>query len=129
MQQLPSRAQTDKTEATHSSGTSVGFQRTTSRYIPEGRILRCFIDLLTFILVNKKWFPVVNPFFNVCSPVSIGMEPIFDYFLFSVIPFFYRIRRYLLSLPAANAAPSSLHSCKKRKELLKQLIRLEFNDK
>lgn len=56
MKQLSNRALIDKTEATPSSGTSVGF--------PEGRILHCFIGLLTFILVNKKWFPELSVLFK-----------------------------------------------------------------
>jgi hypothetical protein len=64
MKQLSSRALIDKTETAHPSETSVGFEWTTRRYIPEGRILHCFIGLRTFILVNKKSFPEVSGFFK-----------------------------------------------------------------
>jgi hypothetical protein len=52
------------------------------------RTLHCFIGLRSLNFVNKKWFPEVSVFFNVCSSISIGMEPIFDYFIFSIIPLF-----------------------------------------
>jgi hypothetical protein len=107
MKQLRSGALIHKREVTYSSGTSVGSQRTALRHtcIPEGRILHFFIGLLTFILVNKKWFPEVNVSFNVCSPISIGMEPIFDYFLFSVIPLFLSNSKVLTVTSSSERCP------------------------